>query len=153
FMIQDVAGSSGLTTTQGGVNFAYSVKLNKQSEIRGGLTAAMTRKKLDNSSLVFNDQFITGAPTSRDYKSEKINYLDMGAGVLYNSTNYWAGISARHINQPNVSMLGNVEVLPVYLSVHGGYRYIIEAEGSSRTKLNEFVSASLHYRKEQHFDQ
>lgn len=153
FAIQDVAGTSNLTTTQGGANFAYTVKLNKTSEIRGGLMVAMSQKKLDNTTLIFNDQFITGSPTSIDFKSEKINYLDMGAGALYNSANYWVGVSARHINQPNISMLGNVEVVPVYVSVHGGYRYIIEAIGTSRSKLEEFVSMSVHYRNEQRYDQ
>lgn len=153
FVLQDMAGTSNLTTTQGGLNFAYSFKLNKTSEIRAGMMAAMTQKKLDNTRLVFNDQLITGNPSSVDYKSEQINYLDMGAGALYNSTYYWLGVSARHINQPNTSMLGNIEVLPVYLSVHAGYRFIIEAVGSSRTKLEEFVSASVHYKKEQKYDQ
>lgn len=153
FMIQDIAGSANLITTQAGANFAYSVKLNKTSEIRGGMMVAMTQKRLDNTRLTFNDQFITGSATSVDYKSEKINYLDMGAGALYNSRYYWVGVSARHINQPNVSMLGNVEVLPVYLSVHGGYRYIIAAQGLSKTNFEEFISASVHYRKEQRYDQ
>lgn len=153
FAIQDVAGTSNLTTTQAGGNFAYSAKISKTSEIRGGLMVAMTQKRLDNTSLIFNDQLITGSPTSVDFKSERVNYLDMGAGALFNSTNYWIGASARHINQPNTSMLGNIEVLPVYLSVHGGYRYIIAAAGSSKTKLEEFVSASVHYRNEQKYDQ
>jgi type IX secretion system PorP/SprF family membrane protein len=153
FVIQDVAGTSNLTTTQGGGNFAYSVKLTKTAEIRGGMMVAMTQKKLDNTRLIFNDQLITGSANSSDYKSEKVNYLDMGAGALYNSTNYWLGVSARHINQPNASLLGNIEVLPVYLSVHAGYRYIIAAQGSSRSKLDEFVSASVHFRKEQRYDQ
>ena len=153
FMLQDVAGTSNLTTTQAGGNFAYSAKLSKTAEIRGGIMVAMTQKKLDNTTLVFNDQFITGSPTSSDYKSERLNYLDMGAGALFNSTNYWLGVSARHINQPNVSMVGNIEVVPVYLSVHGGYRYIIASYGSSKTRLEEFISASLHYRKQQKYDQ
>jgi type IX secretion system PorP/SprF family membrane protein len=153
FILQDFAGTSNLVTTQGGANLAYSVKVNKTSEVRAGLMIAMTSKKLDNTSLIFNDQFVTGSPTSIDYKSEKINYLDMGAGALYNTTFYWIGASARHINQPNVSMLGNVEVLPVYVSVHGGFRYIMNSSGLSHTKLEEFISASFNYRHEQHYDQ
>jgi hypothetical protein len=50
-------------------------------------------------------------------------------------------------------MLGDIEALPVYFTVHGGYRYIISAKGSGRAKLDEFVSASVLYRKERQYDQ
>ena len=43
--------------------------------------------------------------------------------------------------------------LPVSVNVHGGYRYIISARGAGRTKLEEFVSASMQYRREQRYDQ
>jgi type IX secretion system PorP/SprF family membrane protein len=153
FLWQDIAGSSNLTTTQGGINLAYRVKLNKTSEIRGGMLLGMTNKKIDNTGLVFNDQLISGSSSSQDYKANSTNYLDMGAGALYNTANYWIGVSAKHINQPNISLVGNVEVLPVNYSVHGGYRYIIEELGNNKTKLEEFISASIHYRHQQKFDQ
>ena len=153
FLWQDYAGTSNLTTTQFGLNYSYRIKINKVSELRMGLMLGMTQKKLDNSGLVFNDQLITGSSSSSDYKAEQINYVDLGTGALYNSTNFWVGFTAKHINQPNVSMLGNIEVLPVYMSLHGGYRYIISALGSNKSKLEEFISVSMHFRKEQRYDQ
>ncbi len=153
FVWQDEAGTSNLVTTQGGLNLAYRFKLNKTSEIRAGMMLGMTQKRLDNSTLVFNDQLISGSATSTDSKSDKVNYVDLGTGALYNAPNYWIGFTAKHINQANVSMLGNVEVLPVHMSVHGGYRYIISELGSSKTKLEEFISASIHYRHQQKYDQ
>lgn len=156
YVLQDRAGTSRLTTTQGGLNFAYRFKVNKFSEVRTGFTLAMTQKKLDYTDLIFNDQLVSGitTPVSNEAKSvEPVTYLDLGGGALYNSTNYWMGISAKHLNEPNASMAGNTDALPIYLSVHGGYRYIISARGSSRTHLEEFISASVHFRKEQKFDQ
>lgn len=156
FVLQDKAGTSRLTTTQGGLNFAYRFKVKKHAEVRAGMMMAMTQKRLDNSTLIFNDQLISGAPagTSPDARSvEPVNYLDLGAGLLFNSTNYWMGISAKHINQPNSSMAGNTEAMPVYIDIHGGYRYIISARGAGRSKLEEFISASAHYRSEQKYDQ
>ncbi|MDI1354673.1 MAG: PorP/SprF family type IX secretion system membrane protein [bacterium] len=156
FVLQDHAGTSRLVTTQTGLNLAYRFKVKKHAEIRAGMMIAMTTKKLDNTTLVFNDQLISGgAPgSSADAKSvEPVTYLDLGAGLLFNSTNYWFGIAAKHINQPNNSMAGNTEALPVYLDIHGGYRYIISAKGAGRTDLQEFVSASFHFRKEQNYSQ
>jgi type IX secretion system PorP/SprF family membrane protein len=153
FVLQDRAGTSNLVTTQGGINLAYRVKVNKFSEARGGLMVSMAQKKIDNTGLIFNDQLVTGSSTSTDLKAERVNYVDMGAGVLFNSTNYWIGASARHINQPNASIVGNTEPMPLYISIHGGYRYIISALGAGKTKLEEYVSMSVHYRNEQKYDQ
>ena len=156
YVLYDRAGTSNLVTQQEGFNFAYRIKINKYSEFRAGLSFAMTQKRLDYSNLTFNDQLAAGAGSgpSRDALSiEKVNYVDMGLGVLYNSTNYWLGASAKHLNQPNTSMVGNTEAMPIYASLHGGYRYIISARGSGRTKLEEFVSASFLYRHEQKYDQ
>ena len=154
FLLQDKAGSSNLVTTQSGFNFAYRIKVGKFAEARAGLQLVNVQKKLDNTKLIFNDQFITGSAISQDAISiDKISYLDVGLGGLFNSTNYWGGFALKHINQPNASMVGNIEPLPLFMSVHGGYRYIITARGAGKTKLEEFVSASVHYRHEQKYDQ
>lgn len=155
FFLQDEAGTSKLTTTQTGINFAYRFRVNKHSEFRAGLMAAMTQKKLDYTDLVFNSQLsdgTTSVPSPEALGIEPVSYLDIGAGGLYNSTNYWVGASAKHINEPNSSMVGNIDALPVMLSVHGGYRYIIFARAGGR-QLEEFVSASVHFRKQQKYDQ
>jgi type IX secretion system PorP/SprF family membrane protein len=156
FVIYDRAGTSNLLTQQQGLNFAYRFKVNKYSELRLGLVMAMSQKRLDYTNLIFNDQLAagSGSGSSKDALAiEKINYLDVGCGALFNTTNYWIGVSAKHINQPNISMVGNLEPLPVFVSVHGGYRYIISARGSGKTKLEEFLSASLHYKHELNYDQ
>ncbi len=153
FIMQDRAGTANLVTQQYGVNYAYRIKVNKTSELRLGMSVGITSKRIDFSRLVFNDQLITGTPAPSAQQSDKINYLDLGLGALYNSTNYWFGIAAKHVNQPNVSMVGDNAPLPVSITAHGGYRYIISAKGTGKTKLEEFVSASVNYRRQQLYDQ
>lgn len=154
FVLQDEAGTSRLMHTQGGLSYSYRFKTGKNAEVRAGLQLIMNQKRLDYTKLIFNDQFVSGANISQDALTiEKINYFDMGAGAVYNTNNYWIGIAAKHLNQPNTSMIGNIEPLPVYVNVHGGYRYIITARGSGKTKLEEFISASVHYRHELRYDQ
>ncbi|MCC6370487.1 MAG: type IX secretion system membrane protein PorP/SprF [Bacteroidia bacterium] len=156
FVLQDRAGTSNLATTMGGVNYAYSAKVNKYSEFRMGLMLAMAQKKLDYTTLIFNDQLITGAApgSSRDARNvQSINYADVGAGVLYNTNIFWCGASAKHLNKPNTSLSGNVVPTPVSLSVHGGYRFIMSAKGSGKTKIEEFISASANFRQQQKYSQ
>jgi type IX secretion system PorP/SprF family membrane protein len=152
-VLQDRAGLANLVTTTGGLNYAYRFKIKRGAEIRAGMMAALTQKRVDNSKLVFNDQLITGSPLSSDLRADPLTYLDMGAGALLNTDTYWFGLSAKHINQPNGSLVGNVEPLPVYLSLHGGYRYVISESGGTRSKLEEFISASFNVRKMQQNDQ
>ena len=154
FVLQDVSGSTNLVNTQEGINLAYKVKTGKFSEARGGVMIAANQLRIDNSKLIFNDQLITGAAASQDAAliAQK-SYFDMGIGGLFNSKSIWAGFAAKHINQPNTSLTGNVESLPVYLSLHGGYRYVINALGSNKTRLTEYVSMSFNYRHQSKYDQ
>ena len=154
FILQDRYSTSNLVTTMGGVNYAYCVKVGKYSECRGGVSLVMNQMEIDNTKLIFNHKFITGSSVSQDALAlDKVSYFDIGLGALFNSINYWIGFSGRHLNQPNESMVCNIERSTISGCIHGGYRYIITARGSGKTKLEEFVSASFNNRHEQKYDQ
>lgn len=154
YVLQDKAGTAGLLTTQVALNYAYRVKIDKKSEFRAGLNIGFTTKQLNYSKLRFNDQIITGSSVSQDAGLyQKATYMDLGAGGLYNSQKVWMGVVAKHLNQPNVSLVGGIEALPVYIGIHGGYRVIIESRGSSKTQIQKYFAASFNYRHEQRYDQ
>jgi len=151
---QDRAGTPSLVTFKASLNYAYVIQLNKYSDLRAGLSFGMAQKKIDNTQLVFNDQLITGVAMSQDAKNtQPINYSDLGAGILYNSLEFWLGASVQHLNNPNTSLSGGNEVIPKLYNLHGGYRFILEAHGPGKNKLVEYVSLSAQYRKQQAFDQ
>jgi type IX secretion system PorP/SprF family membrane protein len=153
FVWQDKAGTSNFVTTQGGINFSYKAKLTRTSDLRGGIMVGLGQKKLDNSTLVFNDQLLTGSSTSRDYKADNLTFVDLGAGALYSNEKYWMGVTVKHINRPNVSMVGNTELLPAYISAHAGYRHVLSNLGSKRSEPKEYINASVHFRHQQKYDQ
>jgi type IX secretion system PorP/SprF family membrane protein len=104
------------------------------------------------SKLTFNDQLVTGSATSIDATNyARKNYVDIGAGALYNADKVWLGFSAKHLNKPDVSMVGQLDALPMSLSLHGGYRYIID--GRSKTMIKKYFTASFNYRHELKYDQ
>lgn len=150
-VMQDRAGTAGLVHTQFGVNYAYHFKVSKFSEIRMGANLTYNMKRIDFSKLKFNDQITTGASTSIETSAyEKLNFMDFAAGALLNSNKYWLGFSAKHLTQPNSSLIGDIVPLPVSTSLHGGYRFIIE----QKTKdLTRYVSPAFNYRHEQKYDQ
>lgn len=149
--MQDRAGTAGLTHTQFGVNYAYHFKVNKFAEIRLGANLNYNMKRLDFSKLKFNDQISTGSGTSLEAANyEQLNFMDFAAGALLNSTGYWLGLSAKHLTQPNSSLTGDRVPLPLNLSLHGGYRFIME----QKTKeLKRYISPAFNYRHEQKYDQ
>lgn len=151
-VLQDKAGTSGLTHTQIGLNYAYHFKISKFSEIRLGSNLSYNIKRLDFNKLVFNDQLNTGSSTSIEAsKYEQLNYMDFAAGALLNSTEYWLGISSKHLTQPNSSLVGERVPLPISTSIHGGYRFIIEEK--SRGELKRYFSPTFNIRQQQRYAQ
>lgn len=154
FVMQDRAGTGGLTHTQVGGNFAYSFAVKSYSEIRAGISASYNMMSLGVNKLVFNDQFVTGSSTSLDagnYAARK--YLDLGAGALYNSTKVWLGVAAKHLNQPNVSMVGQTDKLPMFVGIHGGYRILLDDKTTSLVDIRKYTCIAFNYRHEQKYDQ
>ena len=150
-VMQDRAGTAGLTHTQFGLNYSYHFKISKFSEIRLGANLSYNMKRLDFSKLKFNDQIATGSGKSIEEASyEALNFMDFAAGALLNSTQYWLGFSAKHLTQPNSSLTGDRVPLPLSISLHGGYRFIIEQKSK---QLKRYFSPTFNYRHQQKYDQ
>ena len=151
-VMQDRSGTAGLTHSQFGVNYAYHFKVSKFSEIRMGAGLSYNMKRIDFSKLKFNDQLATGSSTSIEALGyEPLNYVDFSAGALLNSTEYWLGLSGKHLTQPNASLTGEKVPLPVSISLHGGYRFIFSQK--SKTQLKKYISPAFNYRHELRNDQ
>lgn len=153
-IMQDKIGFAGLSHTQAGINYAYRFTVKKFSEIRAGIGLSYNYKNISYNKLTFNDQLITGSAVSVETNNyQPKHYIDINAGALYNSPKVWLGVAAKHINQPNVSVIGQQERLPLFLGVHGGYRYIIESKGANSSFLTKYVAVSFNYRHQLMHDQ
>jgi len=151
-VLEDRSGTSGLTHSQFGLNYAYHFKINKFAEVRFGANLNFNMLRIDFSKLRFNDQIATGSSTSIEQsRYERLNYMDFAAGALLNSTEYWLGLSAKHLSQPNSSLVGDKVPLPLSISLHGGYRFIIEQK--SRNDIRRYVSPTFNFRHEAKYDQ
>ena len=150
-VMQDRSGTAGLTHTQFGLNYAYHFKLGKFTEMRFGVNLSYNMKRIDFDRLRFNDQIATGSNTSIEAVNyQPLNYMDFGLGALLNSTKYWLGFSAKHLSQPNSSLIGDRVALPVSISLHGGYRFVLEEKNK---QLKRYISPAFNYRHELRYDQ
>lgn len=153
-VLQDNSGTPSISTTLAMLSYAYHFKISKFAEIRAGIQLGYGYKSIDVSKLVLNDQLHYNSATLDPYvmnMSNHIGYMDLNVGALLNSTDYWLGFSAQHLNTPNTSFSedGNNKQ-PVNFSLHGGYRFIKEKKGN---KLREYFSPTFNYRHENNFDQ
>ena len=70
----------------------------------------MGSNKLDTSKLVFEDQLSLVSGYLQSLSNDPLaplignaNYLDLGASFIIHSNKYLVGLSAQHLNQPNIS--------------------------------------------------
>ncbi|HIA11628.1 MAG TPA: type IX secretion system membrane protein PorP/SprF [Flavobacteriales bacterium] len=121
---RDVAGSTGLSTTDVAVNLAGLVNLNKQQSISVGLSGGILQKSIDPGTFRWPDQYQGGAFNAGNATEEvmvaesamKFN-LSTGVSWQYHSKSKSmvsndqfraaAGLAYHHVNQPQISFLEN----------------------------------------------
>jgi type IX secretion system PorP/SprF family membrane protein len=111
----DKSGNGALQYNYLSLSTAYHKGLDEDgyNQLGAGFQATYVNKRLDVSSLTFEDQLradgFTGITTeSFNANQLKVAYLDVNAGVLYNGTtngdnNFYVGVSMYHINRPKES--------------------------------------------------
>jgi type IX secretion system PorP/SprF family membrane protein len=124
---------SGYTFSQVNVNYAYQVQLGDDWYFRPGLEFGRGWKNIGFQGLLLEDQINIQAnvinPTSVDalfFNDGAIGFWDISAGLLFNTENAWIGLSAKHLNRPNISLTVNGNVpLETFFSVSAGYEFIV----------------------------
>jgi type IX secretion system PorP/SprF family membrane protein len=154
---KEEAGSFGLTSTIVATSYAYRFRLNRRTYLQPGLKLGLGFRGIDYSKLVFNDQLENNNDLTADedaFRNETNSYADISTGLLLYGESYWFGSSVNHLNQPNQTLLeeGNESILPMKISLHGGYR--IQLSGPVVKRLNaKEILAALHYKSQGLYDQ
>ena len=122
YLLYDQTGELGYRVTSANFSYSYDARIDRWSGLRAGMGIGYSFMNYNSKDLLFADQIIrNGAATSIEENiRDNTSYLDLSAGILYYRRFIWAGFSARHLNQANISMIGQVEKLPIRYSIHGG---------------------------------
>lgn len=149
---KDYAGTGNLTTTIINPIVAYQFKLDRKVMLRCALQPGVTIRSIDFSKLLFGDQIYTGMPT-REAPTVSRSFLDIGAGAICFTQDYWGGISVYHINKPDETLMGfEGAPLPIRYTVHGGYKYRLNEDEKDEMQMKSLTGV-LHYRGQKKFDQ
>lgn len=166
-MVQsDNAGDGIFKTTRFGATYAYRLTISEDFFAKFGTEIGGSQVNLDWNKLVFTDQIdpITGPVdengvpfVSDEIRPDDLNkaYLDISAGFLFYNPYFYVGLSAKHLNTPDETILGvNQQLnsgLPVRWIVHGGAEITL-VEGN-RQQWPVFIAPSAAFIKQSDFGQ
>ena len=107
------------------ISWTYNVKINYYWNFRPRITFGFATKDFGFDNIVFEDQINiyqniislnTYDPVAFD---ENTRYADFGASFLIYNDQHWFGLTLRHLNKPNISMLSQGDLpLDLFISAH-----------------------------------
>jgi type IX secretion system PorP/SprF family membrane protein len=149
----DKMGSAGWRTTMFNFMYSYKVKLTENLVFSPGLYFAYGTNGIDRTRLRLGDGLEferDGQYYSIDPDQDKIgrqSYFDTGAGMLLYTRKMWLGFAMSHLNQPNLSVLGDVSRLPMKGNVHLGMRLNLSEGGlNPSTYRISYLTPSVMFR-------
>jgi len=115
-ILGDDEGNGIIKTLKAEALYSYNLKVKDEHYLKAGLGFAMIQKRLNWEKLIFPDQVdpaygfngdYSSLLLSNDLKPENSNllYPDLSLGLLYYSPLFYAGLSIRHINNPDDKIL------------------------------------------------
>jgi len=155
----DDAGDGIYQTTRVGGFYSYKVQINRDLNLKFGIETSLVQTRLDWNKLLFGDQIdVTGEIdlVSDEIQPDNANiaYADIGTGFLIYNELFYGGLTVKHLNRPDESILGinnNINSgLPVRFSIHSGAQ--IDLGGNKRGR-STFISPNLMYVKQGNFTQ
>lgn len=162
----DNAGDGIYKTNRFHAVYSYQVRVAKEFYMRIGIEAGVIQTRLDWDKLIFEDQIdpITGFsdPLGNPILSDEIppenltrSIFDISSGILFYSRNFYGGVSLKHLNTPDESLLEinqNLNVgLPLRTTVHAGAEFTLE-EGNNKSR-GSFISPNLMFIRQGDFGQ
>jgi len=125
----DIAGA--FTRLNASASIGYGLFVSEKSFLHASLNIGYLQNSLDASGLIFDDQYQWGAydassTTGESFANTSVNAIDVGFGFLWrymnedSNLNAFAGLSAYHLNQPDISFHSEKEALPSRFSLQAG---------------------------------
>jgi type IX secretion system PorP/SprF family membrane protein len=153
----DKAGSANLGTTNLGFLYSYKIRLSNKWVVTPGIHFGYGKRGINREKLILMDQLKYGEANnpSNDpliFAIGNTNYFDFGSGLLLYNRYFWAGVSAYHMNEPNLTLIEDESKLKMKTSVHAGAKIPIK-NGPFRMRRNASIAPSFIYKKQGEIDQ
>lgn len=165
-ILSDVAGDGIYQTNKLSAAYSYDFQFSRDFYLKGGLEAGLAQVGINWDKLVFLDQIdplrgptdISGNPFPTDETrpaNENAFYVDFAAGVVAFTKDYHFGMSIKHLNAPDESLISNSAVfgiVPLRFTIHAGAE--INLNSTNNKILNRaFISPNIMYVRQGEFNQ
>jgi len=153
FVHRDVAGSGGLSYTNVGIAYSYTIRFSRFLAFRPALSISYSQRGIDPTKLKFGDQLLSGSGlgVQTNLVAENVSYMDMSTGGVLFGDRFFVGYAAFHINRPNQSLLDDEELTSVRHSVHAGYQQPLQMDRKGEVKTS--LTFAAHYKSQRQWDQ
>ena len=154
-VLSDMSDNSQMIKTTGAnLAFAYNLQINDIQYLSASLGAGYFRREVNINNLSTGSQYIPNQgydptiPINESFTNDTKGFLDMSAGIVWQltdrkgTTKAFAGVSAFHLNQPDISLNEEKDELPFRYGFQAGYKVF------SNEKLSLFPDAGLDYQTE-----
>lgn len=163
-LMRDQEGLAGLRSMSIGLQYSYELSITENLGFRPGFQAALYNRDVNFNRLTFGDQFnpATGdfldQPTAEQFNTNfSKTFFDLTLGGVLFTRRAWIGVAANHLNTPNQSIIDEDAPLPMKLSVHGGFKFLLKpgsvGTGVYARKAERSISPAFQYRHQGEFDQ
>jgi type IX secretion system PorP/SprF family membrane protein len=166
---KDVAGEGNLNTTQINLDYAYRIKVSKKFEVSVALEGAYRQLGVDWNELTFSDQidpqlgFVLPTDEQIGQYATNKGFADFSTGFMAfgsanNNLDYYFGIAAHHITQPDQGLI-SVSKLPMKITANIGASFPLNQYGTYRTnsgnrsKKAAIISPNILFLQQQDFMQ
>jgi len=161
---QDREGLAGLQSLSLGLQYSYELSITKELGFRPGVQIGIFNRDVNFGKLTFGDQFdpntgqLISQQTAETFNTQSARtFVDLSFGGVLFTKRAWLGVSTWHLTQPNQSLIGEESKLPVKLSLHGGFKFLMKP-GTSGTgvyarKAERSISPAFQYRHQGQWDQ
>ncbi len=147
-VLQQKESASNYQFNQINFDYAVSYQLTRTWFFRPSVSVGWADKSYGFQNLLFEDQINFNSGTSGSttidplFLKDRRGYFDFSASLLFNNEDSWFGITAKHVNTPNISLAENGEVpLDIFWSAHGKYYLSFLENISSRFRRYHRVYA------------
>jgi type IX secretion system PorP/SprF family membrane protein len=115
-LLSDVIGM--FKTQKISIQYSYNLSLGKRGRLSFGVQGAMLSETIDPSGVELEDNNDPAFPSSMVEGTA----FDVGMGVYYTESKWWAGLSGMHLMSPLIEMgeRHEIEISPLYYLM-GGY--------------------------------
>ena len=149
----DRAGSADLKSSSLGLVYSYKIQYENWV-LTPAVQFSYGVRNIDFDKLVFGDQIVINGPTQDDALNQfsSVSYFDFHTGILLYNQKMWLGYAVHHLNEPNKSLLDDVDKIPIRQSIHAGINVPLY-NGPFKKRRVSSLSPSMVYHKQGSFDQ